>query len=644
MTSANFSITLTIRKSDIMRKKEFKSSSKRLLDMMINSIYTNKEIFLRELLSNASDALDKLSYLSVTDGSLDINKDALEISIETDEKNRILTISDNGIGMNEVELEHNLGTIAESDSLKFKEDNKDEKSAEIIGQFGVGFYSAFMVAKKIEVLSRKYNEEDAYLWSSEGPDGYTITKAEKDSIGTEVRVYLRDDTEEENYSHFLEEHTIRYLVTKYSDYLRFPIMMEVENSKLKEGSKDEYETVKERISLNSMTPLWKKDKKDITEDEYNNFYNDKFMDYEKPLRVIHSSVEGTVSYKTLLFIPGHAPFDYYYKDYKKGLELYSNGVLIMDKCEELLPDYYSFVKGIVDSSDLSLNISREMLQNDRHLLTIAKTIETKIHNELLDMLKNNRDDYKKFFEAFGNQIKYGVYNMYGTDKDKLKDLIIFYSSKKKDMVSFEEYVNEMAEKQDNIYYASGETTDKIDMLPQVEQVKEKGYDILYLTDYLDEFVISVLGEFNGKKFKNVSDSSLDLDTEEEKEELKKINDDNKDMLSYIKEALAGEVENVRFTNKLTNHPVCLTSEGEISVEMQKVINAMPTDEQIKAKMVLEINEKHPITNKIKELYSSDKEELKNYAKVLYSTARLIEGLTVDNPTEISNIICELISK
>ncbi len=644
MTSANFSITLNTEKSDIMRKKEFKSSSKKLLDMMINSIYTNREIFLRELLSNASDALDKLNYVSLSDGSLDINRDSLEINIIRDEKNRVLTISDNGIGMNEEELEHNLGTIAESDSLNFKEANKDQKSAEIIGQFGVGFYSAFMVAKKIEVLSRKYNEENAYLWSSEGPDGYTITKAEKDSIGTEVRVYLRDDTEEDNYSHYLEEHTIRNLVVKYSDYLRYPIMMEIENSKLKEGSKDEYETVLEKTVLNSMTPLWKKDKKDISEDEYDNFYRDKFMDYEKPLRVIHSSVEGTVSYKSLLFIPGHAPFDYYYKDYKKGLELYSNGVLIMDKCEELLPDYYSFVKGVVDSSDLSLNISREMLQNDRHLLTIAKTIETKIHNELVDMLKNNFEDYKKFFEAFGSQIKYGVYNMYGADKDKLKDLLIFYSSKKKDFISLEDYVNNLDEKQENIYYASGETVDKIDMLPQVEQVKAKNYDILYLTDYLDEFAISILGDFNGKKFANVSDSDLDLDTEEEKQEIKKINDDNKDMLSYLKDALNGDVVDVRFTNKLTNHPVCLTSEGEVSMQMQKVINAMPTDEQVKAKMVLEINEKHPITETLKELYNTDKDKLKDYAKVLYSTSRLIEGLTVDNPTEISNIICNLISK
>ena len=626
-----------------MKKKEFKSSSKKLLDMMINSIYTNKEIFLRELLSNASDAIDKLSYVALTDSSLNINKEDFKIEIVRDKDHRVLIIKDNGIGMNESELENNLGTIAESDSLRFKEENKENKDSEIIGQFGVGFYSAFMVAKKIEVLSRKYNEEDAYLWESEGADGYTITKTTKESIGTEIRVYLKDDTEDEHYHEYLEEYTIRNLVSKYSDYLRYPIMMEVENSRLKDGTKDEYETVKEIITLNSMTPLWKKDKKDITEEEYNSFYADKFYDYEKPLRVIHSNVEGTVSYKSLLFIPSHAPFDYYYKDYKKGLELYTNGVLIMEKCEELVPDYYSFVKGVVDSADLSLNISREMLQNDRHVLTIAKTIETKIHNELLDMLKNSKEDYKKFFKAFGNQIKYGVYNMYGMDKDKLKDLLIFYSDKKCDFITLEEYVNEMDKKQENIYYACGETVDKIKMLPQVEQVKNKDYDILYLTDYLDEFVMNVLSEFNGKKFVNVSDSNLDLDTKEEKEALKKNNEDNKEMLEFIKESLDGEVVDVRLTNKLTNHPVCLTSEGEMSTQMQKVINAMPTDEEVKAKMVLEINENHKIVDKLKKLYKEDKDELKKYAKILYSSSRLIEGLSVENPTEMSNIICDLIS-
>ena len=627
-----------------MKKKEFKSSSKRVLDLMINSIYTNKEIFLRELLSNASDALDKLSYKALTDNSININKADLEINIIRDSDNRILTIKDNGIGMDASELENNLGTIAESGSLRFKEENKEQKDTEIIGQFGVGFYSAFMVAKKIEVVSRKYGEDKSHIWTSEGADGYTISDCNTDDYGTTIKLYLKDNTDDDNYDKYLDEYTIRSLVTKYSDYLRYPIKMEVQNSRLKEGSDKEYETYTEVVTLNTMVPLWKKDKKDITEDDYNNFYSDKFMDYEKPLRVIHSSVEGLESYKALMFIPSHAPYDFYLKDYKKGLELYTNGVLIMEKCEKLLPDYYSFVKGVVDSADLSLNISRETLQNDKHVLGIAKTIETKIHNELADMLKNDFDNYKKFFEAFGSQIKYGVYDMYGANKDKLKDLLIFYSSKNEKMITLDEYVNNIEKEQKNIYYACGETIDKINMLPQVEQVKNKNYDVLYFTDYLDEFVAQVLGSYNDLTFKNVSDGDLNLDTEEEKEELKKVNEDNKEALDYIKTALNDEVVEVRFTNKLTNHPVCLTTEGNLSVEMQKVINAMPTDEKVKAKMILEINEKHPIANKIKELYKNNKEELSDYAKILYSEARLIEGLPIENPTEISNLICELISK
>lgn len=627
-----------------MKKREFKSSSKKVLDMMINSIYTNKDIFLRELISNASDALDKLSYLALTDKSINILPSSLEINIKANKEDRTLTISDNGLGMNEEDLENNLGIIAESGSLKFKEDNKDSKDAEIIGQFGVGFYSAFMVAKKVEVFSRKYNENDGFLWSSEGADGYTISKCAKENIGTTIKLYLKDDTDEENYTNYLEEYTIRSIIKKYSDYIKYPIKMEVTNRVLKEGSKDEYETVKENQTINSMIPLWKKDKKDITNEEYENFYSSRFNDYEKPLKVLHNTVEGNVSYKSLLFIPSHAPFDYYYKDFKKGLELYTNGVMIMEKCEELLPDYYSFVKGVVDSQDLSLNISREILQNDRHVLVIAKTLETRIHNELLDMLKNDFDNYKKFFDAFGSQIKYGVYNMYGVNKDKLKDLLIFYSSKNEKFITIEDYVNSMDEKQENIYYACGETIDKINLLPQVEQVKKKNYDILYLTDYLDEFVLGVLNEFNGKKFKNVADSSLELDTEEEKEALNKINEDNKEMLDVIKKELGEDVERVRFTNKLATHPVCLTTEGEVSVEMQKVINAMPGDDKVKAKMVLEINENHPISDKLKDLYKNDKDELKKYAKVLYSEARLIEGLSIDNPTEISNLICDLLSK
>lgn len=627
-----------------MKKKEFKSSSKRVLDLMINSIYTNKEIFLRELLSNASDAIDKLVFTSLTDSSVSVNRDDLKIVIERDKDARILKISDNGIGMDEAELEHNLGTIAESGSLKFKEENKDQKDTSIIGQFGVGFYSAFMVAKKIEVISKKYNADKAYKWTSEGADGYTIQTCDKEETGTTIVLYLKDDTEDDNYSNYLEEYTIRSIVSKYSDYLKYPIMMEVENSRLKEGSKDEYETYKEMVTLNTMVPLWKKDKKDISEEEYNNFYSSRFSDMDKPLRVIHTSAEGLSSYKALLFIPSHAPYDYYYKEYKRGLELYTNGVLIMDKCEELVPEYYSFVKGVVDTDDLSLNISRETLQSDKHVLAIAKGLETKIHNELKDMLTNDFESYKKFFEAFGSQIKYGIYNMYGMNKDKLKDLLVFYSKDKGDLITLDEYVKNMKDGQENIYYASGESVSKIDSLPQVEQIKKKGFDILYLTNYLDEFVISVLREEDGKTFKSVSDSSLDLDTEEEKEANKKLNEDNKDMLAEIKDALGDEVTSVRFTNKLDSHPVCLTSEGEISVEMQKVINAMPTDENVKAKLVLEINEKHDIVKKLEKLHKEDKDELKKYAKVLYSEARLIEGLSIDNPTEISNLICELIAK
>lgn len=628
-----------------MKKREFKAESKRVLDLMINSIYTNREIFLRELLSNASDAIDKRYYRSLTDKNVKADKKDLEIFIKRDKENRVLSIIDTGCGMSEAELENNLGVIAESGSLKFKEENKDQKDVDIIGQFGVGFYSAFMVAKKIEVISKSYDEDEGYIWTSTGEDGYTIDKYSKTDVGTIINLYLKDDTDDIRYSDYLEEYTIRNLIKKYSDYLRYPIKMEVENRKLKEGSTTEYETVKEIVTLNSMIPLWKKDKSKISEEEYNNFYTSNFMDYEKPLKVIHSSVEGLVSYKSLLFIPTHAPFDYYYKEYKKGLQLYTNGVLIMDKCENLLPDYYSFVKGVVDSDDLPLNISRETLQDDKHVNTIAKSIENKIHSELLDMLKNDFESYKKFFTAFGTQIKYGVYSFYGMNKDKLKDLLIFYSEAKKDYITLDEYVNSIKENQKEIYYACGETIDRIDLIPQVEQVKNKNYDILYLTDYVDEFTLQALQNYNDLPFKNVCDGSLDLDDPKEKEKMEKINKDNSDMLSYIKEALGDDVNQVRFTNKLKNHPVCLTTEGDVSIEMQKVINAMPNNnEKINAKMILEINADHPIVKKIKELYKSDKEELKNYSKVLYSEARLIEGLQIDNPTEISNIICNLLSK
>lgn len=626
-----------------MKKREFKSESKRLLDLMINSIYTNKEIFLRELISNASDAMDKLYYQSLTDNNIKIDKDNFDIFLSFDEKKRTLTISDKGIGMDEEELENNLGTIAKSGSLAFKEENPNQNDVDIIGQFGVGFYASFMVSDKVTVHTKKLNGE-GYLWTSTGLDGYTIEKKDKENVGTTITLHLKEDTEDEKYSEYLTEYKLRSLVTKYSDYIKYPIKMEVENRKLKEGSDSEYETVKEITTLNSMIPIWKKNKKDITEEEYNNFYSDKFYDYEKPMHVIHYSVEGQCSFKALLYIPSHAPYDFYTKEYEKGLQLYSNGVLIMDKCGDLLPDYFSFVRGVVDSEDLSLNISREMLQKDRNVQIIAKNIENKIKSELEKMMKDHFEDYKKFFKTFGAQIKFGVYNNYGMDKDKLKDLLIFYSANKKDYITLKDYVENLEKDQDKIYYACGETIDKIDLLPQVESVKEKKYDILYLTDYVDEFTIQALMEYEKHPFANVSDGNLDLESKEEKEELDKINQENKEMFDFMKEKLTEHVESVRFTHRLKNHPVCLTTEGAVSVEMEKVINAMPTDEKIKAHTILEINENHPIAQKIKKLFESDKEELEKYTKILYAEARLIEGLSLENPTEISGLICDLISK
>ena len=587
--------------------KQFKAESKRLLDLMINSIYTNKEIFLRELLSNASDAIDKLYYQSLTDKSIKVNKKDLCIKIEIDKENRLLKIIDTGIGMNKEELENNLGMIAKSGSLQFKEENEKKKDVNIIGQFGVGFYSSFMVSDDVTVISKKYNEEDAYKWESTGAEGYTITKDEKYTYGTTIILKIKSDNEEYNYSDFLDTYTIETLVKKYSDYIRYPIKMNVTRRELKKGSKDEYEDVTKEETLNSMIPLWKKDKNKITEEEYNNFYQSKFYDYENPIKVIHTSVEGMTSYKAILFLPAHAPFDYYSKEYEKGLALYSNGVLIMDKCSDLLPDYFGFVKGVVDSDDLSLNISREILQQDRQLKLIASNIEKKIKSELESMLKDERDKYEKFFKEFGMQLKLGVYNDYGMHKDELKDLLLFYSSKDEKYITLKEYVSSMKDDEENIYYACGETIDKINMLPQVEKVKDKGYNILYLTEYVDEFAIKSLMEYDGKKFVNVSEENLDLDTEEEKKEIKKINDENKEMLNSMKEIIGSDISDVRFTHRLKNHPVCLVSEGPVSIEMQKVLNAMPTDQSINAKIILEINSSHKIADKLKELYKSDKE-------------------------------------
>ena len=626
-----------------MAKKEFKSESKRLLDLMINSIYTNKDIFLRELISNASDALDKLYYRSLTDENIKVEKENLEIKLDYDKDNRTITITDNGCGMTKEELESNLGTIAKSGSLAFKENMSKEEKTNIIGQFGVGFYSAFMVSDKITVTTKSIDSEDAYVWESTGADGYTIEKCKKDEVGTQIVLSIKTDTDEFDYSKYLDEYELKTLVKKYSDYISFPIKMECMHHELVDEKKKEYKDYKEVEVLNSMVPIWKKNKSEVTDSDYDNFYMDKFSDYDTPLKVISSSVEGVCSYKSLLFIPSHAPYDYYTQEYEKGLALYSNGVLIMEKCADLLPDYFSFVKGIVDSEDLNLNISREMLQESQNVKLIAKNIESKVRKELENMLKEDREKYMSFFRTFGVQLKYGVYNNYGVDKEKLQDLVMFYSSKHKRLVTLKEYVEEMKEGQEAIYYASGASIEKINSLPQVEQVKDKEYDILYLTDYVDEFCITAIQEYDKKKFTNVSDGNLDLDTEEEKKEIKEVNEDNSDLLKAMADMLE-EVTEVKFSNKLKTHPVCLTTKGDVSIEMQKVFDAMPNDMGIKAQTILEINEKHPISEKLKTLYKEDREEFDKYTKILYTEARMIAGLPIENPTEISRLICEVISK
>lgn len=630
-----------------MKVKEFKTESKKLMDLMINSIYTNKEVFLREIISNASDALDKLHYESLTNSEIKIDTSSFNIRIDVDKDKRTLTISDNGIGMSKEELENNLGTIAKSGSLDFKENNKKKKDIDIIGQFGVGFYSAFMVSSKVKVVSKKYGSDEAYSWMSEGVEGYSIEKDERENYGTDVILTIKEDTDDEKYSKFLEDYEIQGLIKKYSNYITYPIKMEVTHQHLKEkvnpDDKDEYETVTHDEVINDLIPIWKRNQKDIKDEEYDTFYSDKFFDYEKPIRHIHTKAEGTLEFRSLIYIPSHMPYDYYTKEYEKGLQLYSNGVLIMEKCPDLVPDYLSFIKGVVDSSDLPLNISRETIQQNRILATISKNIETKVLKELEDMQKNAREDYIKFYNAFGMQLKYGVYNDYGMNKDKLKDLLMFHSSKDKQFVTLKEYTERMEKEQKNIYYACGETVDKVDLIPQVEAVKNKGYEVLYCTDYVDEFAIKMLNKYADKEFKNVCTDSLELDSEKEIEKLKKKNEKSKDMFNIMKEAIP-EIKDIRFTNKLSNHPVCLSSAGEISVEMEKALNSMPIDNKISAEKVLEINEKHKIAKKLNELYKEDKKTLKKYAKVLYAQARLIEGLSIENPTEISNLMAEIMSK
>ncbi len=629
-----------------MRTKQFKSESKRLMDMMINSIYTHKEIFLREIISNASDALDKLYFRSLTDSSVGLGSEDFVIRIELDEENRLIRVIDNGCGMTEEELDTNLGTIAKSGSLAFKKENEKTENVDIIGQFGVGFYSAFMVSDMVTVETKAFGSDEAFRWESEGADGYKIGPCEKADFGTVVTMHIKEDTEDEKYSDFLDQYRISALIKKYSDYIRHPIKMEFTTSKPVEGGEEgEYEEVKEDRILNSRIPLWKKNRSEITPEEYNNFYKEKFYDFEDPAKVIHTSVEGQATYHAMMFIPKRPPFDYYSKDYEKGLQLYSKGVLIMDKCSDLLPDYFSFVKGLVDSEDLSLNISREMLQHDSQLKLIAKTIEKKVKSELEKMLKNEREAYEEFFKNFGIQLKFGVYNGYGVHKDVLKDLLLFTSSNEKKLVTLAEYAERAGEEQKKIYYACGETVEKIEMLPQCDSVKEKGFEILYLTEYVDEFALKMLGNYADKEFINICDEQLDLDSEDEKKELETENADAKDMFEEMKTAIGDGVSSVRYTNKLSNHPVCLTTEGGISLEMEKTLNSMPGQEQkVKAQIVLEINAKHPVAEKLKALFADDKETLGKYAKLLYGEACLISGKTIDDPVEYSNLICELMTK
>ena len=629
-----------------MQTKEFKAESKRLLDMMINSIYTHKEIFLREIISNASDAIDKLYFKSLTDTSVGMKKSDFAINIAIDKENRTLTVSDNGIGMTEEDLENNLGTIANSGSFAFKKDNDLGDDVDIIGQFGVGFYSTFMVAKEVTVVTKAFGSDQAYKWTSDGVEGYTIEECDKpDGVGTTITLKLKDDTDDEKYSTYLDQYQIQSLVKKYSDYIRFPIRMEVEHTHYNEEGK-EPEVHKAIETLNSMTPIWKKNKSELKEEDYNNFYMEKFGDYEPPVAHIHSKNEGVATYDALLYIPARAPFDYYSKDYEKGLQLYSSGVMIMEKCADLLPDWFSFVKGVVDSEDLSLNISRELLQQDRQLKIIAKNLEKSIKNELAKLLKNDREKYEKFYSVFGLQFKFGIYQSYGAANETLKDLLMFPSSFDGKNVTLKEYVSRMKEDQKEIYYACGETKERIEMLPQLEKIKDKGYEVLYFTQDVDEFAIKVMINYDGKPFKSISDADLDLDTEEEKEEAKKLDEENKDMFAFMQEAIADKVKTVRLSKKLKTHPVCLSSDGSITIEMEKVLNAMPQNDgnKVKAEKALEINPNHPIFEKLKDLYANDKDKLKDYAKLLYDQALLIEGMSIDNPVEFANLVCELMTK
>ena len=637
-----------------MAKKQFKAESKRLLDLMINSIYTHKEIFLREIISNASDAIDKLCYLSLTDDSVGMNRGDFEITVLINKENRTITVSDNGIGMNAEDMEKNLGIIANSGSFKFKNEHADEKNdgeIDIIGQFGVGFYSAFMVSDKVEVISKAYGSETANKWESSGADGYTITECEKDTVGTEIIMYIKADTDDENYGEFLETYRLRSLIKKYSDYIRYPIKMDIEKTRSIEtdevdengNKKTKTESYTEREAVNSMVPIWQKSKSEVSDEDCKSFYKEHFYDSEDPARVIRINAEGTFEYKAMIFIPSKAPYGYFTKEFEKGLQLYTSGVMIMDKCEDLLPEHFRFAKGVVDSQNLSLNISREILQHDKQLKVIAGNIEKKIKAELKKMMTDDRETYEKFWQAFGIQLKYGVVNDFGMHKNLLWDLLMFYSSTEKKLVSLSEYIIRMPEDQKYVYYACGESVTKIDALPQTELVKDKGFEILYMTDSVDEFVAQMLNGFEDKQFKSVNDNDLGLETDEEKKDTEKAAEENKELLEFVKEALSGEVVNVRISNKLKSHAVCLTTEGPVTLEMEKYFKSIPGGEGMaaKAEKVLEINPNHHVMEALKTAFETDKEKAKKYAKILYSQSLLIAGLDIENPAEYADLVCEL---
>ncbi len=623
-----------------MGKKQFKAESKKLLDLMINSIYTQKEIFLRELISNSSDAVDKIYYKALTDKSLNFDKDNYYIKITPDKKNRTLTISDTGIGMTKEELEENLGIIARSGSLAFKKENELKDGFDIIGQFGVGFYSAFMVADCVTVISKALGSEEGYKWESEGADGYTIEPYQKETPGTDIILKIKENTEDEHYDEFLEEYTLRSIIKKYSDFIRYPIKMLVTNQKLKEGSEDEYEDYTEYEVINSMVPIWKKNKNELTTEDYEKFYSEKHFGFSKPLKSIHVSVDGAVSFNSILYIPSKTPYDFYTKEYEKGLELYSSGVLIMNKCADLLPDYFSFVQGLVDSEDLSLNISREMLQHDRQLKLIAKKIKDKIKSELLLMIKNERDKYEEFYKNFGRQLKYGIYSDFGANREDLQDLLMFYSSKQNKMITLDEYVNSMAKDQKYIYYACGESNEKISKLPQTELVSEKGFEILYFTEDIDEFAIRMLMNYKDKEFKSVSSGDLGIEPEEQNIDNEE-KEENKEIFKFMNESLSGKVKDVRASKRLKNHPVCLSSDGELSIEMEKILNDMPNNPNIKADKILELNINHEVFSALKDAFEHDKDKLKMYTNLLYNQALLIEGLSIEDPLEFTKDICKL---